>query len=108
MANIYHVDDDAADDEKPSWDDDIELGDIIAAQSDDGQKSMKKKKKKKKNEDMNEKDGMDVDAMDADNIQPAVSGDEEEWDGTEEMRKRILDKYMEELYGMEFNDMVCA
>jgi protein KRI1 len=32
--------------------------------------------------------------------------DEVEWDGTEEMRKRVLDQYMEELYELEFNDMV--
>ncbi|KAJ3562423.1 hypothetical protein NP233_g9584 [Leucocoprinus birnbaumii] len=33
-------------------------------------------------------------------------GEEEEWDGTEEMRKRKLDEYMEEIYNLEFNDMV--
>jgi protein KRI1 len=34
--------------------------------------------------------------------------DEEEWDGTEEMRKRVLEKYMDEMYDLDFNDMVCA
>jgi len=32
--------------------------------------------------------------------------DEVECDGAEEMRKRILDQYMKELYELEFNDMV--
>jgi hypothetical protein len=32
----------------------------------------------------------------------------EEWDGSEEMRKRKLDEYMEELYKLEFNDLVCS
>jgi protein KRI1 len=31
-----------------------------------------------------------------------------EWDGTEEMRKHVLDQYMEELYELEFNDMVAG
>jgi protein KRI1 len=50
---------------------------------------------------------VDVDEMDAD--APTHSGDqwdEVEWDGTEEMRKHVLDQYMEELYELEFNDMV--
>jgi len=32
--------------------------------------------------------------------------EEEEWDGTEEMRKRKLDEYMDEIYGLDFNDIV--
>jgi protein KRI1 len=50
---------------------------------------------------------VDIDEMDAD--APEHSGttwDDVEWDGTEEMRKRVLDQYMEELYELEFNDMV--
>jgi len=42
--------------------------------------------------------------MDADVEQPEM--DDEEWDGTEEMRKRKLDEYMDEIYGLDFNDMV--
>jgi len=41
-----------------------------------------------------------VDRMDADV--------DEGWDGTEEMRKGMLDQYMDEIYGLDFNDMVCA
>lgn len=37
---------------------------------------------------------------------PGNSGDDEEWDGTDEMRKRKLDEYMEDLYKLEFNDIV--
>lgn len=47
--------------------------------------------------------------MDADAVPETFSGmdlDDEEWDGTEEMRKKKLDEYMDELYGMEFNDIV--
>jgi protein KRI1 len=33
--------------------------------------------------------------------------EEEEWDGSEEMRKRKVQEYMDEVYGMDFNDMVC-
>lgn len=51
--------------------------------------------------------GVDVDAMDADAAPSQSLGfDDEEWDGTEEMRKRKLDEYMNELYGLEFNDIV--
>jgi len=104
MAGLYgNVDD--ADNEKPQWDDDINIDDILPANKEPSQKSAKKKKKKKKN-DENEGDlGVDVDAMDADVGKPA---DEEEWDGTEEMRKQKLDEYMDEIYGLDFNDMVCC
>lgn len=43
--------------------------------------------------------------MDAEAL-PKFDIDDEEWDGSEEMRKRKLDEYMNELYGMEFNDIV--
>ncbi|KAI9465171.1 KRI1-like family C-terminal-domain-containing protein, partial [Lactarius psammicola] len=106
------------DDEKPTWDDDIDVDHIIPRGEDEGQhasasldvkerkKAKKKEKKKARDED---EDGVDVDEMDAD--APKDSGDkwdEVEWDGTEEMRKRVLDQYMEELYGLEFNDMVAG
>ena len=104
MTDIYGMDDDGAvDDEKPHWDDDIDIGDIVP-EEDDSDKQKKKKKKKKTKEEKAE-DGVDVDEMDAD-VERAV--DDEEWDGTEEMRKRKLDEYMDEIYGLEFNDMVCS
>lgn len=56
-------------------------------------------------------DGVDIEMMDADAPIPEEGfgeGEEDgdEWDGTEEMRKRKLDEYMNELYGLEFNDIV--
>jgi len=50
-----------------------------------------------------------VEEMDADALQDdGNKWSEVEWDGTEEMRKRVLDQYMEELYELEFNDMVAG
>ncbi|KAJ3525200.1 hypothetical protein NM688_g8440 [Phlebia brevispora] len=43
--------------------------------------------------------------MDAD-VEKFTDG--EEWDGTEEMRKRKLEEYMDEVYGLEFNDIVAG
>ncbi|KAF7798812.1 hypothetical protein EIP86_010038 [Pleurotus ostreatoroseus] len=109
MADIYgQDDDDAIDDEKPQWEDDIDITDIVpnAEESEDegaGKKKKKKKKKKQKGGDSADEGGVDVDEMDAD-VEMEV--DEEEWDGTEEMRKRKLDEYMDEVYGLEFNDLV--
>ncbi|KAG9080925.1 hypothetical protein FRC06_005997 [Ceratobasidium sp. 370] len=44
--------------------------------------------------------------MDADVERPPVFEDEEEWDGTEEMRKQKLDEHMDQIYDLDFNDMV--
>ncbi|KAK0228294.1 KRI1-like family C-terminal-domain-containing protein [Armillaria fumosa] len=100
MEELYGADEEVEDVEKPVWKDDIDIGDIVV--SDDEQKSKKKKKKKKK-KGIEEEDagGVDADAMDAD-----VEHEDEEWDGTEEMRKKKLDEYMNELYELDFNDMV--
>ena len=120
MADIYangDVEDDIADDEKPTWDDDIDITDIVPLSDDDddeeGSSKLKKKKKKKNkvNEDEWDDGGVDVDEMDADvelkKKRKRGGGDEEvEWDGTEEMRKQVLEEYMDEVYGLEFNDMV--
>jgi len=55
-----------------------------------------------------------MDEMDAD-AEPlipeqmdAAGEDEEEWDGTEEMRKRVLQQYMDEVNKMDFNDVVAG
>jgi protein KRI1 len=98
------------DDEKPTWEDDIDIGDIVpetshASAAKERKKAKKRERKKSMKED--EASAVDVDDMDAD--APTHSGnawDEVEWDGTEEMRKHVLDQYMEELYELEFNDMV--
>ncbi|GJE97316.1 Kri1 domain-containing protein [Phanerochaete sordida] len=101
MTKIYGMDeaDDDFDAEKPTWDDDIDITDIVHEDS----SSKKKKKKKKKKDEPEDDEGVDIDEMDAD-----VVRDDEEWDGTEDMRKRKLDEYMDELYGLEFNDMVAG
>jgi protein KRI1 len=102
------------DDEKPTWEDDIDVDDIIPPNRNEvphtsAAKERKKAKKKEKKQSMAE-DGeyaVDVDEMDADAPKAGGSGwDEVEWDGTEEMRKRVLDQYMEEINELEFNDMV--
>ena len=102
MANLYGDDEDPTD-EKPQWDVDIDMGDILVEDGalETSKKQTMKKKKKKKNKDAIE--GVDVDAMDADVVLPG-NGDEE-WDGTEEMRKRKLDEYLDEIHGLDFNDM---
>ncbi|KAI0073576.1 Krr1-domain-containing protein [Panus rudis PR-1116 ss-1] len=104
-------------DEKPTWDDDIDIGDIVppeALESDNdmepssskAEKKKKKKKKKKGGEDEWDEGGVDVDEMDADVQQKRMDADGEEWDGTDEMRKRKLEEYMEDVYNLDFNDMV--
>lgn len=104
MSKIYGMDEDEfAGEEKPSWDDDIDIADIVPEEAEESSKKKKKKKKKKAEEEYG--DGVDVDEMDAD---VAKEVDDEEWDGTEEMRKQKLDEYMDELYGLEFNDVVCT
>ncbi|KAI9063919.1 Krr1-domain-containing protein [Trametes sanguinea] len=109
MAKIYANDepDEDVDEEKPQWDDDIDVGDIVPPEPEDGEsKKKKKKKKKKKDEDAVDEGGVDIDEMDAEVERPPQ--DEEEWDGTEEMRKRKLEEYMDEIYGLDFNDMVAG
>ncbi|KAJ3726986.1 KRI1-like family C-terminal-domain-containing protein [Lentinula raphanica] len=102
MAGLYGDDAEYDEDGKPTWDDDIDIGDIPGFE--DLRSTSKNKKKKKKNKDKDgETDGVDVDAMDADVERTA---DDDEWDGTEEMRKRKVEEYMDEVYGLDFNDMV--
>ena len=105
-------------DDKPTWDDEIDIDDIIppiarpvqdesshASAVKERRKAKKKERKKRLRED--EASAVDVNEMDAD--APSHGGpelDEVEWDGTDEMRKRVLDQYMDEVFGLEFNDMV--
>ena len=107
MSKIYGQDEDGPlDDEKPQWDDDIDIADIAPDEEDEpDRKKKKKKKKKEKAKDAEYEGGVDVDEMDAD-VEKVL--DEEEWDGTEEMRKKKLEEYMDEIYGLEFNDVVCS
>ncbi len=97
-------------DGKPVWDDDIDIGDIAPPDGNDKVQSKenrkKKEKKKKRKNQGGDEAGVDVDAMDADAPQVFEEEEEEVWDGTEEMRKRVLKKYMDELDTLDFNDMV--
>src|ERR1700722_13013636 len=98
MDELYGGDDQEADTEKPQWDDDIDIGDIVPREN---MIRTGKKKKKRKRDDIAVEEGIDIDKMDADVVE-----DDEDWDGTEEMRKKKLDEYMDEVYGLDFNDMV--
>ncbi|KIK82657.1 hypothetical protein PAXRUDRAFT_832162 [Paxillus rubicundulus Ve08.2h10] len=99
--NIDIVDDD--DIEKPTWEDDINIDDIVPPVEVKSKAQLKKDKKKdkKRRDDRDDQDedlGVDADEMDAD-----VDGgwnerdNGEEWEGTEEERKRKVDAYMDEV-----------
>ncbi|TFK74652.1 Krr1-domain-containing protein [Pluteus cervinus] len=109
MEELYGGDYNQEDDErveKPTWDDDIDITDIIPqAESSSSMTKKDKKKKKKKKKEGQAEDGVDVDKMDAD-VERDWDEEGEEWDGTEEMRKRKVEEYMDEIFGLEFNDMV--
>ena len=110
MTQLYVGNVDAViDEEKPTWEDDVDISDIKNERHnfDGSKRDKKKKKKKKKDEDEMDTGGVDIDEMDADVVR---DDDEEEWDGTEEMRKRKLKEYMNKLDALDFNDVVriCA
>lgn len=93
------------DDQKPQWDDDIDVGDIMPSEPQASSSSAKQKKKKKRKRGEDDADAVvDEDIMDAE-VYREYDPDEE-WDGTEEMRKRKLQEYMNTLDELEFNDIV--
>ncbi|KAG8961488.1 hypothetical protein FRC03_005330 [Tulasnella sp. 419] len=94
-----------ADEKKPAWEDDIDIEDVVLSES--TSKSKNKKKKKKDEDNTMDEGGVDEKDMDAD-AQPSVFQDDEEWDGTEAMRKRKVAQYMDEVYKLDFNDMVAG
>ena len=108
MAEIYAQDDDGGfhDEDKPTWDDDIDIDDIVpptASSSKKEKKRNKKDRKKGKTADVEDED------HEMDEGHEAYMEDEEwdvEWDGTEEMRKKKLQEYMDSLLELEFNDVV--
>ncbi|KLO11074.1 Krr1-domain-containing protein [Schizopora paradoxa] len=118
MADIYDDGEDAdVDDmEKPTWDDDIDISDLLSGpgpSSSKAEKEQDKKKKKEKEKEVAEDEvngGVAEDMMEVDvpNGEDAVEDDEEaEWDGTEETRKKILDAYVsQKLDALDFNDMI--
>ncbi|KAH7883247.1 Krr1-domain-containing protein [Phlebopus sp. FC_14] len=103
--------------EKPNWEDDINIDDIVppldAKSKPESKKQKKKEKKKFKKGHVSEDDeGVDVDAMDADVVGEDGGwnwdgeDDGEEWNGTEEERKRKVDAYMDEVVNrLGFNDI---
>ncbi|KAG8911983.1 hypothetical protein FRC01_005365 [Tulasnella sp. 417] len=112
---IYGEDLDAAPDESRHDDqvvnghgDDTLLpdGDQDKTEEAESGKKKRKKKKKKKGVEVQQDAGVDVNEMDAEVAQPEA--DDEEWDGTEEMRKRVLNKYLDDIYKLDFNDMVAG
>ncbi|CUA71677.1 Protein kri1 [Schizosaccharomyces pombe 972h-] [Rhizoctonia solani] len=108
MTSLYAENEEYEANQKPTWEDDIDISDIIPGKppSASEAQSGKKKKKKRKHDEDEEDAGVDPDEMDAEVERPVQEEDEEEWDGTEEMRKRVLEKYMNEIDDLEFNDMV--
>lgn len=108
MAGLYVQDcddEDVYDEEKPTWDDDINIDDIVLpvalCSKEEKTKSKKDKKKRKKTGDEGEDYGL------GQGDEPYREGGQwdEEWDGTEEMRKKKLQEYMDSLLELEFNDM---
>ncbi|EUC62503.1 Kri1 family protein, partial [Rhizoctonia solani AG-3 Rhs1AP] len=97
------------DDQKPIWNNDIDISDLVPEEpspASEAQAGKKKKRKKRKHDEEGEDAGVDPDEMDAEVERPEQEEEEEEWDGTEEMRKRVFEKYMDEINDLEFNDMV--
>ncbi|KIJ66021.1 hypothetical protein HYDPIDRAFT_110144 [Hydnomerulius pinastri MD-312] len=115
MAELYGGGDigEDGDMEKPTWDDDIDIDDIVPSAKADSKKQKKKEKKKaKKGHDSDNDDAaVDIDDMDADadggwNGDDGEWDDDDEWKGTEEERKRKVDAYMDEVVNrLGFNDI---
>lgn len=94
------------DDDKPHWADDIDITDIVGPE-DKSEQEPKKKRKRKKDKDANEDGFAAVDEGDMDaNVEHDWEWERAQWDGSEESRKRLVQKYMDEVYALEFNDMV--
>jgi len=108
MAEIYTQDNDGEfhDEEKPTWDDDIKIYDIVPPVAPSSKPKSKTDRKKRKKAG----DGDDDYEMGGGGETYGEEGewDDEEWDGTEEMRKKKLQEYMDSLLELEFNDVVSA
>ena len=103
MSGIYAQGDDGEfyDEEKPTWDDDINIDDIVpSVASSSKKKGRTDKKKGKKTDEDHSLDEGDKAYGDGDEWEDG------EWDGTEETRKKKLQEYMDSLLELEFNDMV--
>ena len=69
-------------------------------------KEPRKKKRNKKEKEKVAKDASLLGPKSGPGAEVVRREDEEEWDGSEEMRKRVLNDYMDEMYKMDFNDIV--
>ncbi|KAL5531994.1 KRI1 [Sanghuangporus sanghuang] len=108
MAGIYGEDEPQGEEdvdlEKPTWDDDIDITDIVPPEPEpqpeagpsEKRKKDKKKKKKKGDDADEEEDGVDADEMDAD--LPTNSNSK--------LSKKVPDSEMDDVYALEFNDLV--
>ena len=110
MAGIYAQGDNDGgfyDEDKPTWDDDIDIDDIVPPTvSSSGKKKSKKDRERRKSA----RDGKEDDEMDEGDGADGEDEewDDEEWDGTEEARKKKLQEYMDSLLELEFNDVVSS
>ena len=107
MAGMYAQDNDEGcyDEDKPTWDDDINIDDILPPVASSSKKEKKSKKDRKKEKKAG--DGHEDHEMGEGGEAYGEDGEwDEEWDGTEEMRKKKLQEYMDSLLELEFNDVV--
>jgi len=110
MAGIYAQagDEEFYDEEKPTWDDDIDIDDIVPSAT----SSKKERKKRSKGKEKGKTAGDEDEDYDMDEGDEAYREDgdwgDEGWDGTEETRKRKVQEYMDSLFELEFNDVVSA
>ena len=110
MAGIYAQDDDEGfhDEEKPMWDDDIDINDIVPPAASSSKKENKRNKKDRKKGKTVDVEDEDYEMGEGDEAYREDEEWDEEWDGTEEMRKKKLQEYMDSLLELEFNDVVSA
>jgi len=109
MAGMYAQDNDEEfyDEEKPAWDDEINIDDIVPPVASSSKKEKKSKKDRKKGKKPG--DGHEDHEMGEGGEAYGEDGEwDDEWDGTEEMRKKKLQEYMDSLLELEFNDVVSA
>lgn len=113
MAGIYAQVDDGEfhDEEKPTWDDDINIDDIAPPMASSSKRKAKKSGKRSNTAGDEDEDDEMGEGDEVHGEGGEWDGDEwggEEWDGTEETRKKKLQEYMDSLFELEFNDVVSA
>ncbi|KAJ2635600.1 Ribosome biogenesis protein Kri1 [Coemansia sp. RSA 1286] len=100
------------DSEKPTWDDDIDIGDIVGEDEDDQQKQSKKSKRgSKKGKEVAERSYGDDDdfIMDADYLddaQQSVAVDSEALELSKAELKNKVSDYLDNYYQLDFEDVV--